>query len=256
MNHEDARALIEAQTRGETLSAAQAEALRQHLRTSPESRAYYDRCAALESALEGGAHPSRALRDRLLARGAPEPMASARVYRWPVAVGAVLAAAAAVLLFTLRRPPEPPDFGVRGAQPAPRAWITIYRPEGDGADDRIVPLDGPLTRGAPLLFAYSNSTEARHLMVVGLDAKGRAHWYHPAYEAEDQDPVSVTIETGVAERRLAERIYVEPALGRMRLCAVFTVEPRRVRTVDAELERTGAWPEGARLDCHDVEVQP
>lgn len=252
MKHDEARALIEAQHKGAALDAEQSSTLFAHLGGCAKCRAFYDRCAQLEAALEGTELPTQAMRERLLARGAPAPRAPASILRWPLIGAGALAAVAAVALLAVPGPAEAPEFGVRGGPGASSPWITIYRLE----DGEITPLEGPVSRGEPLLFAYSSKGEDHNLMIVGLDARGRAHWYHPAYTDEDQDPVSLPIEAGVTERALPERVYVEPAPGALELCAIFTAGPLKVKAVDEALEGAGRWPEDARLDCHRVEVLP
>jgi hypothetical protein len=113
-----------------------------------------------------------------------------------------------------------------------------------------------LAVGEGLLFAYSNlkSSPHRHLLIAGLDAKGRAHWYHPAFSSEADRPASVPIERGVADVQLPERIHADHAAGKLTICAVFTEAPLQVIEVDRILESTGRWPEDAELDCRTVEV--
>lgn len=252
VNEVQARALLRRQFLGEDpLTPEEAEALRDFVGQHPEMRARYDRLVAIERALEGSNVPRSQL-DRMLDAG-PPPAAPTRLQTLTPAI-AVLAAAAAVALVAL---PRDDGFNARGGGTKDRAaWVSVFKASSDKAPIR--PLGETMKKGDALLFSYTNAQGSpyRFLAVVGLDAQGRAHWFHPAYENEADRPKSVAIDKAVADVELGARVFVDPAPGRMRLCGVFSVEAVDVVAADRELEAKKAWPKDARLDCHDVEVKP
>ena len=252
VNEVQARALLRRQFLGEEpLTPEEAEALRDYVAQSPELRARYDRLVQLERAIEGSNVP-RAQLDRMLDAG-PPPVAPSRLQTLAPAIG-VLAAAAAIALVVL---PQDDGFNARGGGSKDRAaWVSVFVAASEKAPIR--PLGETMKKGDALLFSYTNTQASpyRFLAVVGLDAEGRAHWFHPAYENEADRPKSVPIDAAVADVELGARVFVQPAPGRMRLCGVFSTVAVDVVAADRALETKKTWPKDSRLDCHDVEVVP
>ncbi|MEQ9496547.1 MAG: hypothetical protein RIT81_06805 [Deltaproteobacteria bacterium] len=263
MNDHEARALIDRQFEQGALPPDDAQRLREHLASSPDARAYYDAHVRLERTLEGEDVPDAQLA-RLEALGPPAPAEvlddeladSAPKRRAPFAlggIGAVLAVAASVAIVALVDDGEVRTRG--GPASGAKAWINVFAASGDAVR--------PLTDGATvakdsgLLFSYSALRDApfRYFAIAARDESGRVYWFHPAF-VDDVSPQSLALDVGVADRELSERVFVDWSPGRARICAIFTREALMIAEVDARLERDGRWPDGAQLDCRDVEVTP
>lgn len=259
MKHDKARALIQRQFEEGPLEMEEGLELREHIRGCEACKKLYDRLSVLESSLSAGELVNRTRVERLRSLGPPQIAEAppAKVLRplWPV-LAPLLATAAALLLFVSipseqSKAPQP-----RGstAQAGQSSWIKISL---EDASQQLRPLEekAQLQRGRPLVFRYSTMkhSAAAHLMIVGLDAKGRAHWFHPAYRDVSESPQSISIQRGRQDVPLKEAVFVEPALGLFKICGIFTEEPLQVKTVDQQLEKNGAWPQGG-LDCHTLEV--
>ncbi len=242
----EARARVDRQVAEGPLPPLEAQVLRAHLRGCDACRRYYDRAVDLEALLEGRDVPEAQV-ERLVALGPPPP---ARRRLPVVPIGLAVAAAAAVTFVALRD--EPPEFQARGGGGGVAASFAVFALR-DGEPRRTE----TVRRGEGLLFAYTNPTGSAHRFVIiaGRDAAGRAHWFHPAFASPDDDPRSVPVEAGVADRELPEAVYVDAAPGPMQVCAVFTASPLRVRDADLALERDGSWPPGARV-CKMLTVSP
>ena len=257
MKHENAIALIETQFEQGALPEIQAQALRAHLRGCGSCRATYDQAVELERALEGGAVLSRAQLARQMAR-LPEALAKQRglprLKNWGFRI-AGLAAAAMVALFVFRAAEDDDGFQGRGGgcQSEGTAWVRVFRKSGDDVSalaHQMDPKDG-------LLFAYTNQQHSgiRYVAVVGRDARGRVHWYHPAYQTPTDRPSSLSIEPGVADRELPEIVFADHSAGMLEICALFTAEPLQIHELDVKLEAGEPWPEEAKRHCVQVEVQ-
>ncbi|MEQ8279446.1 MAG: hypothetical protein RMA76_18575 [Deltaproteobacteria bacterium] len=249
------RELLERQFHDGPLSPEEDRELQALLRESEELRAEYRKLVEMERGLEGADIPNAQL-ERLLARGAPPARQVAEappVRRLPTFAVAGGLAAACVLIAVLAWPEG--GVGVRGGEATGRtAWLSVFLESGEGLE----PATPSVPADAGWAFAYTNLRESksRHLAVVGLDAAGHAHWFHPAYTDASQSPRSVRIEAGAADRELGEVVRIQPAPGPMRVCGLFTVVALDVAAVDRELERSGRWPSDAKTDCHTYEVQP
>ena len=247
MNHEEFEALIRAQFIEGPLDPKQQVRLRDHLRTCEACKQVYDRYTSIEQGLEDRTTSSAQL-ERLKALGAPVPQ---RKRPWLPLVA--LAAGVLIVSVVIGRPPsEPTGFQARSGDGTVTPTVEIYR----WVDARPKPLGETLERGDGMLFAYSNpqGSKYRYLLIAGLDAAGKAHWYHPAYEHPEQQPMSIPIRAG-ADIELKERVHNKHAPGPLKICAIFSEGPLAVREVDRALEERGAWPQG-HLDCVSVKVRP
>lgn len=241
------------------------------LRASPELRSRYAKWVELERSLEGREVP-RAQVERMLARGVPaarDPARPSNVVRirrtWAMGGLTAAAAAAAVVVFAVSRPD--PQIGVRGpSRPQSRpAWISVFQPmlpdsPQANAGAEMVALLRPVAEEAqadrPFAFAYTNlaSSPYTHLAIVGRDAAGRVHWFHPAYTDPDNPPRSPAIDSGRVDVELAELVYVNVAPGPIEICGLFTETPLDVGAWDARLEAGESWPEPEGADCRTVQV--
>jgi hypothetical protein len=91
--------------------------------------------------------------------------------------------------------------------------------------------------GDGILVRYSNPTErVAYLMVLALDERGDVHWIHPAYLNEHDSPSSLGLEPRTTWRVLDEVAEPEnPAPGPLRVYALLSDAPLRVKDVEAEL---------------------
>jgi hypothetical protein len=133
------------------------------------------------------------------------------------------------------------------AAPQRHSWISIAVKHGSA----VKPLGTTLDSGDELLFAYSNldASRARHLAIAAKDARGRVHWYHPAYRSREEKPESIVIERGVQQRELEPVRAIHPP-GTLEICALFTERPLSVSELDRALDED--WPRGAARDCRRV----
>lgn len=242
MNHEQARALIARRFQAD-LPPLEEQALRAHLRGCPDCKAFYDRHAAAEIELEGGAGQV----DRLRQAGPRVPVRSRR----RVWIGAAIAAAAA-LLVVFFIPRNVDQYVARGGDAGHGAWMRVYVKAGEqmGPAEVVEP-------GQGLLFSYSLERGAPHrfVAIAGRDAKGTVHWFHPAYEQPEDTPRSVPVEPGVADRELPDAVFVEAAPGPMEICAMFTADALDVKAVDGWLMLESGWWPNATTSCTTVTVK-
>ena len=255
MKHEEARALIDQQFEAGPLEPPQMRELRAHLRECSDCKAHYDRSVRVEEALEGARPAVHGQVARMVKEG-PDLRAKATPslfrFQW-IPIATSLALAAGLALFFLK----PRDLAPRGGSvKGKHAWFRAFYVH----NERVKPVEGRLPAPDGLLFAYSNVSESpfRYMVIVGLDAAGRAHWYHPAYERPEDQPTSVKIQAGGPEKELAERIYTEHAQGPLQICAIFTKMPLAVRDLDQKIESTRAFPkvEHGEIDCIQTKVVP
>lgn len=254
MKHRLAEALLTRQFHEGPLEPEENRALRAHIRGCERCKKTYDQFARIERQLEHTLIPEAQLQ-RLTPMPAPRPSRALRLLK---VAAPMLAIAAAVALFFLKPPvrvEERAAFTARSEGGTGRAaWIKIFR----ARNSEIEPLGATMRSGDGLLFAYNNlsRSSARYLMIVGLDAARKAHWYFPAYKSIEERPVSIQIEQGAANTPLKERVFFDYAPGPLRICGVFTTEPLRVKEVDRLIEQTGNIPLAGVIDCQQVEVLP
>lgn len=256
MTHEDVKVLLERRFVDGELSTLEEQALRVHLRRCADCRALYDRYAEAESAFEGDPNaPSTAQLARMLTQGPKLPVR--RRSRRAVFGGLIAASLAAAAAAVLYRAPEPVTTGPqdgfvsRGGPSEGGAWIRIFTKR----DGQVSAAHEAISAGDGLLFSYSVERGAphRYLAIAGRDAKGRVHWFHPAFAQPEDDPQSIGIKAGVADVELPEAVYVDLAAGPLEVCGIFTEEPLHIAQVDGPLEAEGHWPAGHRA-CVVLEV--
>ncbi len=185
---------------------------------------------------------------RVMSACAAEPRAKpSRPRRWGgwSYAAAAIVAAAAIAVVALRTTTDDAGLGALGGQITARgaglpsgaatvqAFVARTRPGSapallEGAE--LGPGDGILVR-------YSNPTErAAYLMVFALDQRGDVHWIHPAYLNEKESPSSLRLEPQATLRVLDEVAEPEnPAPGPLRVYALLSDEPLRVKDVEAKL---------------------
>jgi hypothetical protein len=139
------------------------------------------------------------------------------------------------------------------------AGAQVYRLAAGGAPER---LRETLSPGDGLLFSYTNlgAEPFAYLMLFGVDAAGRVHWFYPAVEA-GETATSIPIATGRAEVPLPELIRPELAEGPLVLYSVFTRAPLDAASVEAWLERhpeggSGFAPRGSAVAQLTTRVLP
>lgn len=167
--------------------------------------------------------------------------------------GAALALAAGLAFAFVALQPQD-DFTARSGESSGKtAWIRVFVKHGQD----VSPLGDHIRAKDGLLFAYTNlrDSDRSYLFIAGRDAKGRVHWYHPAYQSAGESPSSIAIERGAADRKLAEVVFADHAPGKLEICAVFTKTPVAVAELDKTLEAGADWPKDEPRDCHVVEVQ-
>lgn len=245
------------------------DAMRAHLRDCDRCRAHYDRLAQADQKALGWS-AARALSDRRLldaiVGGGTVRAGVAPARRWWLAfVLAPTAAVAAAFAFAifLQAPAEDRlaargagtiqaqvGIGVAGVDPVRHLVYDARRPEGVALDHR-------------LRFSYSNAGAAHFLFLFGVDDALQPFWYFPLPE----EKTGLAIERGAQASQLTLPYETELArrhhVGRLRVVALFTVEPIALTTVDqllatarAEqrpLERI-AWPIPTTVDVVEIQL--
>ncbi len=256
MNSKEARFLLEKQFTEGRLPKAEADALRESIARSPSLRAEYNRYVELERTLDGDRTPSAQI-DRILERGAPEVPRSSRQGWLRFAPVGLMALAASMALIVLTRPSvtERSAFTARSAGGEP-AWIKIYRTDGQGKATPE-PLRKSMHRGDGLLLSYQvlQSSSHRYLAIMARDAQGRVHWMYPAYRDAKESPRSIRVEPRKQETELPDMILMKPALGKMRICGLFTDAAMDIKSIDRRLEEEARWPTKGFLSCQEVTVR-
>ncbi len=258
MKHDAAIALVDQQFDEGPLDSERQQALRAHLRSCEPCREHYDRLAEVERALEAGAPAPRAQIGRLIALGTPTPAPVQRKWwhhRWVAGAAAMAASALLVVSVLGERTGGPTDelTARGGTTPTTTAWVRVFA--GTQGNLHAVETGQTVLATDALAFAYTNLAESphRYVVIVGRDAAGRVHWYHPGYAA-GSTPKSVAVQKGVTDRELPALVRSEHATGALEICAMFTAAPLEVAPVDQALEAGEPWPSGAR--CITVTVTP
>lgn len=257
MNHEEAQSLIRRHFEA-GLCQDDWPALRDHIRGCPDCKQSFDAAAKVEALISGGDLLSQPRLDRLAQLGSPDvsvralPNFSRRATRW---VAPLLAAAALLLAVGTWRPKVEPQMMARGdGQTSRAAWITPYVKDADGNVQRM---QEDLHKDQAMLFAYSNlaGSAQRHLVIVGLDAQGRAHWYHPAWLDPKDPPEAVEVKPGEVDVEIPEAVRADHAMGPLTICGLFFEDAPSVPELDHRIEAEG-WPEAGSKDCYTVQVRP
>ncbi len=83
---------------------------------------------------------------------------------------------------------------------------------------------------------WNSSSEPVYLMLFALDQAGTVHWLFPAWLDERTDPESMLVPAHAPSRVTTEMVAPDrPAAGPLRLAAVRSARPLRVRQVEARL---------------------
>lgn len=277
MRHEHFKAVLERQFEEGVLPEAEAQPLRAHLRECVECRLHYSRLVDLEDLLD----PTGAARtQRMLGRGTPvaapiedidEAHGTDAVHspaslrpptrkRWaPKLAIFALAAACVVGFLVMQRQPNTTqpgsEFVARGGNGKVSAGIKIFK-RARPRNAVVSPARRSVRQGEALLFAYTNpkGSRLRNLAIVGRDAEGRIHWYHPHYGSASARPKSLKIEAGVADRELPRAIFADHAVGALRVCPLFTKRALDVAALDRKLE-AGTWPPPNAKGCKTLTVR-
>ncbi len=147
-------------------------------------------------------------------------------------------ALAVVLLLVLWMQPSlvRNEFQTRGAKENPDRWVSIkvFRSTGSGYQ----PAGKSMASGDALAFTYENrSDDYGFLMVFAVDANGEVYWYFPAFTRQSDNPQSVAIRSGAGQVQLPYEVRHDFPPGKMRLFAVFTKDPLRVKEIEQMVAR-------------------
>lgn len=232
-------ALLDAPSTGRG-RAGDERALWQHLRGCEACRNRYRAHSLLETLDDP--HGVRA-RERIARSVFPQARKRAGGWAWWGAAG--LAAASLALLVV--RPSLPDGHHVQdgqdGQDQAFRARGQASQPQDPGPSLLVfrIPQDGPPVRagstlraGEALAFSYVNGTGGDdRLMVFGVDATGRVHWFWPAWNRQDEDPTALPIRQATAPIELGESVRHDLIPGTLTIHGLFTSHPYRVREVES-----------------------
>jgi hypothetical protein len=211
-------------------------AMRAHVGACASCRRHYDRHLMLASLDPRGRRAKeRIARGLGLRVAAPPPR---RRGAW-LALGALVPAAAAVLLLAPRAP-DPDAFTSRGApagghEAAPAVWI--YRVGRDGA---VHLADGTIHADDELAFAYSNTARRPYLLIFGVDEHRHVYWFHPAWRVGAPPPAAVRASAGPGPFELPEAIRQHTDGRQLTIYALLSGQPLQADTVEAAIRRAGA----------------
>jgi hypothetical protein len=222
-----------------TLGRAGERALRDHLPGCAACRGRYERHLVLD-ALDP-ARPGRMIR---LGRAIGlEPMRPRR-FAAPALAAAFAAAAAVLLVISIRPRVDPPDVEAPGSQhPGAVSPGAAARGTADhasrvfayriGSDDEARPVDRVVLRSDELAFAYENPAGWHYLLVFAVDERGRVYWYHPTWQDAADNPRAIAIEPGATRRELPAATRHDLDTAQLRLYFVFTEAALSVRDVES-----------------------
>lgn len=171
-----------------------------------------------------------------LGRARPITEAVHNKWLWWFAPAASALAALLMVVFLLQTSTGQNDFQTRGIKENPDRWVSlkVFRSTADGyklADKSIL-------FGDSLAFTYENrSAEYGFLMVFAVDSGGEVHWYYPAFTSEEQDPESIAIQSGLGQVQLPDEVRHDFSPGPVRLFAVFSKSPLRVKAMEEKVAR-------------------
>jgi hypothetical protein len=188
------------------------------------------------------------------------PIEAPRRARWLAVTGAVLAAAAAVLLFNARRAPS--EYSARGAAVASSlsrdVGVQLYaqeaelRPLGSGSS---IATKSALTAGLRNL-----GNQRAHLLLFAIDAQQTVHWIAPEFTAPGSDPEATTIAAATGERLLpTAAVFDDLAPGPLRVVGVITATPKHVSQVEqlsaSQLSDRGLLERFPRAEIRQIPLQ-
>jgi len=205
--------------------------LRLHLAECASCRELYERYLVLNELDPKALSAEERIGRGLGMRARPPAMA------WPTlavaGVAAVALLAVGVPALTHRDPANSGDreFSPRGPVQA-NADFVVYRVRPGEAPERA-PLR--MRRTDELAFAYTNPDGFAHLLVFGVDATSRVHWYHPEWSDANATPHAVAIAKGADARELPDAVSQTIEGPTLRLYAVFTNELLSVKDIEGSL---------------------
>lgn len=97
--------------------------------------------------------------------------------------------------------------------------------------------EGAILGQAALAFEVTNATkEPLYLLAFAIDAANEVHWFYPAYTRAADNPMALKMAAGTRKRTLPQLVRPgDPALGALRIVTVLSLQPRRVKEVEALL---------------------
>jgi hypothetical protein len=160
--------------------------------------------------------------------------ASPRRRPWALAGGAILLAAAGVVLIP-RWTSDLGTFSARGGDKVP--WTQKVGAEVFVLGDTLVKLQAGtrVAAGVALVASYHNVDRApAYLMVVGRDERGEWHWVYPGFQDAKSDPPSVPMEPLRTRQALPDSVVLDelPA-GELEVITLITREPIRVSRLES-----------------------
>ena len=189
-----------------------------------------------------------------------QPVEAPRRSRWLAIAGAVLAAAAAVLVFNARS--APPEFSARGAAVASSlsrdVGVQLYvqeselRPLGSGSS---ISTKSALTAGLRNL-----GNQRAYLLLFAIDARQTVHWIAPEFTAPGSDPEATSVAAATGERLLpSSAVFDDLAPGPLRVVAVITATPTHVSEVEklsaSQLSDRGLLERFPRAEIRQIPLQ-
>lgn len=200
--------------------------MRRHLGECESCSAYYNRHAVLARLDPAAPRAQERLAAGLgFANRASSPLA---LLTWAVAP----VAAALILVAWLRQGAVDRQFASRGTGHPDRPALVAYR----ASLQPPTPLGSVMTPGEELAFAYENPGGYRHLMVVGVDDRGKLYWFHPD---PDVTGAALPITGGPGRVELPEAIRHAYGDGSLRILGLFSHEPLTVSRVAGLIDRSG-----------------
>lgn len=180
---------------------------------------------------------SQVLQACVRAELAPLPVKKASRARAVLLVSALAAAAAAMVVMPPQAANVDEHWTARGKGPGSslqQAQAELFYVRAGKA---LAAEGAALHAGDGFLVRCANASEKQtFLAVFARDAQGEIHWLYPAYSDASQNPRSIEIAAHAAEHVLDEVVEPDaPALGPMRVFALFTDAPLSVREVEARL---------------------
>lgn len=95
-----------------------------------------------------------------------------------------------------------------------------------------------IDRQDELAFTYQSHDETKtHLMIFGLDERGRVYWFHPEWTVETDNPKAIRIESDGRPHDLREAIRHRFDGVRLEIHGLFLDRPASVRDVEEQLGR-------------------
>jgi len=108
--------------------------------------------------------------------------------------------------------------------------LYVYRIASGCAPQPVV--NGSISNGDELAFAYLNRAGWSRLLVYAVDRAGRIYWYHPEWADPATAPVAVRIEPGSGRHELPEAIAQPLPHGPVEIHAVFTDDAVSVQSIE------------------------